>query len=148
MPKITEVVISAGRTFNHPHESYSNLRPQVTFKAEVLDGEDAIEVAKDLQAKAEGLIEDHKRMMLESIEELYDLGQKQARIAGLRSTIERAQQELDEARKGLPAPESGGRYSRFDPDTGSEGDELDDDELEERDDEFTRREARDRLGDL
>ncbi len=104
MPKVTEVIVSAGRTFNHPHESYSNLRPQVTMKAEVLPGEDPAEVAKALQAQAEGLVEDHKQSMLNSIEELYELTQTQARVAGLRSTIERAQRELDDARKALPAP--------------------------------------------
>ena len=104
MPKVTEIIVSAGRTFNHPHESYSNLRPQVTMKAEVLPGEDPCEVAKALQAQAEGLVEDHKQSMLNSIEELYELSETQARIAGLRSTIERAQQQLNDARKGLPAP--------------------------------------------
>jgi len=104
MARITKVSVSAGRTFNHPHESYSNLRPQVHFEAEIQEGEDHLEVAKQLQAQAEGLVEDHKRAMLQSIEELYDMGVKQARIAGLRSTIERAQRDLDEARKSLPAP--------------------------------------------
>lgn len=103
MPRGTEITVSAGRTFNHPYESYSNMRPMVTMKAEVLDGEDLLEVTKALQAQAEGLVEDHKRHMLRSIEELHDMSVKQARIAGLRSTIERAQRELDDARKALPA---------------------------------------------
>lgn len=110
MARITKVSVSAGRTFNHPHESYSNLRPQVHFEAEIQEGEDHLEVAKQLQAQAEGLVEDHKRSMLQSIEELYDMGIKQARIAGLRSTIERAQRDLDDARKSLPAPTSTERH--------------------------------------
>ena len=60
VPKITEITVSAGRTFNHPHESFSNLKPHVALKVEVLPGEDAGEVAKALQAQAEGLVEDLK----------------------------------------------------------------------------------------
>ena len=128
MARITKVSVSAGRTFNHPHESYSNLRPQVHFEAEIQEGEDHLEVAKQLQAQAEGLVEDHKRAMLQSIEELYDMGVKQARIAGLRSTIERPQRDLDEARKSLPAPENA-NYPLLDPcDDESEDDEDEDDE--------------------
>ena len=37
--KITEIVVSAGRTFNHPYENFSNLRPQVTLKATPDEGE-------------------------------------------------------------------------------------------------------------
>lgn len=104
VPKITEITVSAGRTFNHPHESFSNLKPHVALKVEVLPGEDAGEVAKRLQVQAEGLVEDLKQSMLKSLEELYHLSKTQARIEGLRSTIERAQRELNVARKELPAP--------------------------------------------
>lgn len=30
--KVIEIIVSAGRTFNHPNESYSNLRPQVSVR--------------------------------------------------------------------------------------------------------------------
>ena len=29
--KINTITVTAGRTFNHPHEDYSNLRPSVTM---------------------------------------------------------------------------------------------------------------------
>ena len=73
MPKITEITVSAGRTFNHPHESFSNLKPDVAWKVEVLPGEDAGEVAKALEAQVQGLVEDLKQSMLKSLEELYHL---------------------------------------------------------------------------
>jgi hypothetical protein len=31
--KINSITVTAGRTFNHPHEQYSNLRPEVTMTA-------------------------------------------------------------------------------------------------------------------
>lgn len=107
MPKITEVIVNAGRTFNHPHESYSNLRPSVTVKADVLDGEDWQAVAKELQAKAESMIEDHKRNMLNSLEELHDLTTKQREVAELESRIVSAQSRLDRIRKETPALQLG-----------------------------------------
>jgi len=107
MPKITEITVNAGRTFNHPHESYSNLRPSVTVKADVLDGEDWQAVAKELQAKAESMIEDHKRNMLQSLEELYDLTTKQREVADLETRIASAQSRLDRIRKETPALQLG-----------------------------------------
>ena len=31
--KIQTITVTAGRTFNHPHEQYSNLRPEVQMTA-------------------------------------------------------------------------------------------------------------------
>ena len=39
--KITNIVVRAGRTFNHPHESYSNLKPEVELTATLDEGDDA-----------------------------------------------------------------------------------------------------------
>jgi hypothetical protein len=50
--KVTEIIVSAGRTFNHPYEDYSNLKPQVTLKATVDDGENFEDAVKELQRKA------------------------------------------------------------------------------------------------
>lgn len=100
--KITEVTVHAGRTFNHPHEDYSNLRPQVTLRAVLGEEDDALQCARELQAKAEGLVEDHKRSMLESLEELYHLGQRQAEVRGLQQQLQNAQDRLDVIRRAHP----------------------------------------------
>jgi chromosome segregation ATPase len=71
--KITEIVVSAGRTFNHPYENFSNLRPQVTLKATLDEGDDPHAAAKELQGKAEKLVEDHKQNMLQTLRELHHL---------------------------------------------------------------------------
>ena len=101
MPRVTEVIVNAGRTFNHPYESYSNLRPSITVKAQIFEEEDWETVAKALQARVEELVEDHKTHMLKSIETLYDLSQKQQEAARLAAIIERSQQELDSLRRDL-----------------------------------------------
>jgi hypothetical protein len=108
--KITTITVRAGRTFNHPHESYSNLKPEVELVATLDDGDNPDTAAKVLQAKAEGLVEDHKRGLLKSINELYDMTERQQEMRGLQRQLESGQQRIDEIRKqfpelaGLPAP--------------------------------------------
>lgn len=102
MAIVKKIVVSAGRTFNHPYESYSNLRPQVTVEAQLEEGEDFREATKSLQAQAEQLVEDHKRFMLDSLHELHTLGENQRRAASIEATIRRSQKELDELRKEFP----------------------------------------------
>lgn len=100
--KVTEIVVAAGRTFNHPHENYSNLRPSITVKATLDEGDDFEQVIKDLQAKAEQLVEDHKRHMLSSLEEIHDLSERQQEMASLARSISRAQSRIDAIRKENP----------------------------------------------
>lgn len=108
--QVREITVSAGRTFNHPFESYSNLKPMVTVKADLADGEDFEEAIKALQAKAESLVEDHKRHMLKSIEELHELECRRREAASLERKILDCQRELDRIRNngGQLALEIGG----------------------------------------
>lgn len=99
---INRIVVTAGRTFNHPHEQFSNLRPTVQLDATLTDGEDAGKAARELQQKAEGLVEDHKQGLLRSIEELYQLSERQAEVRGLERELRRAQDRLEEIRKQNP----------------------------------------------
>lgn len=99
---ITEITVSAGRTFGHPYEQFSNLKPQVTLKATLAVGEDPIEAARTLQAKAECLVEDHKQNMLKSISELHRLGEVQSEVAGLERTLRNAQERLSQIRNEHP----------------------------------------------
>lgn len=103
MAKITEITVSAGRVIPHPFQRYANLRPMITLKAEVEPGEDPTEAARGLQAKAEGLIEDHARYMVRSLEELEDLSRLQSKVASLEASIRRAQEDLDRLRREMPA---------------------------------------------
>ncbi len=100
--KIVEVTVSAGRTFNHPHESYSNLRPSVNFKAVIEEGDDPIAAAKELQRQAEQLVEDHKQNMLKSLEDLFDLTERQRELTTLEQQLSRAQARMDQIRKAYP----------------------------------------------
>jgi ornithine cyclodeaminase/alanine dehydrogenase-like protein (mu-crystallin family) len=100
--KITEIVVTAARTFNHPFETYSNLRPEVTLKATLSDSEDPTEAVKSLQSQAEGIVEDHKQTMLQSLVELHNLTERQAEVRGLQKEMQRAQDRLKEIRNEHP----------------------------------------------
>lgn len=100
--KIKTIEVTAGRTFNHPHEQYSNLRPEVKLIASLEDGEDASTATQQLQASAEQLVEDHKQGLIRSIEQLYELTLQQAEMRGLQSELERAQIRINEIRAKTP----------------------------------------------
>lgn len=96
--KIEKITVSAGRTFNHPYESYSNLRPHVQLVATLDDGDDAQACVKALQAQAEGLVEDHKRSMLESLRNLRAMEAREREMARLESLIKESQGALERYR--------------------------------------------------
>ncbi len=100
--QIQEITVTAARTFNHPHEQYSNLRPEVTIRATLGPDDDATAAVKAMQAQAEGLVEDHKRNMLQSINELYEMSQEQAELKGLQKQLTGAQARIDEIRAKHP----------------------------------------------
>jgi hypothetical protein len=99
---VTRIVVVAGRTFNHPHEQYSNLRPSVTIEATLAEGEDPKSATRDLQQVAEGLVEDHKQGLLRSLNELYELSERQAEMQGLQKQLAQAQSRLNEIRQEHP----------------------------------------------
>jgi hypothetical protein len=97
--QVTKITVSAGRVFNHPFESYSNLQPHVTVEATPGLAEDWEEVTKQLQATAEKLVEDHKQHMLKSLAELERMQRRQAEAASLEKTIRKCQSDLDRLRE-------------------------------------------------
>lgn len=99
MAKVTEVSVSASRGFNHPYEDYSNLKPFISLKVELEEDDDVEKVIKEYQAKAESLVEDHKQHMLDSLTQLYEMGQYEKKVACLESQIKSSQQALDDLRK-------------------------------------------------
>ena len=100
--EVKTIRVTAGRTFNHPFEQYSNLRPEVTLEAALEPGEDPRNATKALQATAEGLVEDHKANLLKSIHELQELTEKQQEIRGLQAELTRAQTRIDALREKYP----------------------------------------------
>ncbi len=79
------------------------MRPHVRIIATLDEGEDPSTVTKDLQAKAESLVEDHKQHLLNSLHELENMKLRDQKIAQLERLIKTSQSELDGMRKGLPS---------------------------------------------
>lgn len=96
--QVTEIVISAGRTFNHPFEDYSNLRPNVTLKATVTEADDFEQCVKNLQAKAESMVQDHKVALLQAIHDHQQLMLQEREIKTLESMIKTSQEKLEHIR--------------------------------------------------
>jgi hypothetical protein len=70
MPTITKVIVSASTCFNHPHETYANFKPGVTLEAVLSEGDDYYTLVKELQDRAETLVQSHKDAILEDLERL------------------------------------------------------------------------------
>lgn len=100
--KVNTITVTAGRTFNHPYEQYSNLRPEVTMTATLEEGEDHAQAVKQLQASAEQIVENHKRGLLKSLEELHNLTERQQEMRGLQRSLEQTQKRLTEIRTEHP----------------------------------------------
>lgn len=100
--QITEITVSAARTINHPVESYANLKPMVSLKAVLAEGEDYGQAVKDLQAKAEELVEDHATQLKTHIRDMYYLDQKQKQLVSLESELHKTQDRIAEIRKEMP----------------------------------------------
>ena len=100
--KIQTITVKAGRCFNHPYESYSNLQPEITMTATIEEGDDPHACAKALQQQAETLVEDHKQTMLKSLHELETLKRSQQEIQELGRLMNRQQSRIDELRKEHP----------------------------------------------
>jgi hypothetical protein len=70
--RITELTVGVGAVFNHPHESYSKLRPSVSVRAELGPGDDVLEAAAALRALADDRLAEHKAALLARIEAEYE----------------------------------------------------------------------------
>lgn len=100
--KITEITVSAGRTVQHPVENYANLKPFVTLKAVLGDGDDYEQLTKDLQAKAESLVEDHANSLKKHLRDMHYLSEKQRELARLEDSLSDTQKRIAEVRKEMP----------------------------------------------
>lgn len=97
--KIIQIKVKAGRVFNHPHESYSNLQPSIELVAMIDPEEDWISAGKRLQDQAERMVESHKQAMLQTIEQLAETAQINNQIDIIKGQLERAQESLAEFEK-------------------------------------------------
>lgn len=95
--KIQEITVHASRTLPHPIENYANIKPEVTLRATLEDGEDPAEAVRQLQATAENLVENHAAVLKASIEDRELFKREQVELDRLRSSVVTNQARLAEA---------------------------------------------------
>lgn len=97
--EIRKVSVSAGRVVNHPTETYSNLRPSLHIEADLAPEDDAEQCIKQLQAKAESLVEDHKNQLVQALIDIESMKEREREMARLESELNRAQTRLESLRQ-------------------------------------------------
>lgn len=97
--KVTEITVHAGRTLQHPTQSYANVRPELSLRATLEDGDDPAECLRRLQTQAEQMVEDHAATLIASIEDRELAERELAEIGRLTHSIESAQDSLKNMRE-------------------------------------------------
>lgn len=93
--QISQIQVSAGRTFNHPYEQYSNFRPGITIVANLSEKDNPEQCAQELQRQAETFAEQQKQTILKDIEELRLIEKNMTRKAKLELQLQEIQHELE-----------------------------------------------------
>lgn len=96
--QVKEIGVIAGRTVSHPRESYANVKCSVQLSATLADGEDYEKAVKELQAKAERMVEEHKDALIAAIVARDDLREADREIADLSVDLSDRQERLKQAR--------------------------------------------------
>ncbi len=96
---VTEITVHASRTLPHPVEQFANIRPSVTLKADLSDGDDTAECVKQLQRNAELLVEEHAVLLRSSLQERDVMEREANEITSLSDNIHRQTQRLEELKE-------------------------------------------------
>jgi hypothetical protein len=107
--KIHNIHVSAGRTFNHPFEQYSNFRCDVQLQAGLEPDEDPVAATQALQAQVEKIAEDHKQDLLKNIRKLQEISRANEEISELERRTDIALNRIKELRRSVAAYQGGER---------------------------------------
>lgn len=105
--KIHNIHVSAGRTFNHPFEQYSNFRCDVQLQAGLEPDEDPMKATQELQATVEKIAEDHKQDMLKNIRQLEKISRCNEEISALEERMQQADSRIKDLRRSVSAYQGG-----------------------------------------
>lgn len=113
--QVTQVTVNAGRTLQHPCETYANIRPEVALTASLEPGDDPIECTRKLQRQAEQLVEEHSIVLKSSLLERNIAQREVEEIGRLTQSLSSGQERL-EVLKGNAARRAQGNGLLFDND--------------------------------
>ena len=97
--QVTEITVSAGRTLQHPCETYANLRPEVALRATIEPGEDAVDATRKLQRQAEQLVEEHGMVLRASLLERDVAKREEQELTRLTQSVADNQERLSTLRE-------------------------------------------------
>lgn len=95
---IERITLTAGRTFNHPHERFANFRFDISLQIQLGPEDDSARVLKQFHAELELSAEQHKKRILEECERLYKIECLESILSDLRRPHEEWMRESPEER--------------------------------------------------
>ena len=66
--KVTQITVSSSTGFNHPYEQFANFKPHVSLTADIEETDNVQHRTRELQAVAEKLVQDQKKLILDQLE--------------------------------------------------------------------------------
>lgn len=93
--QITQITVNAGRTLQHPCETYANIRPSVTLVAALAAGDDPAACVRDLQRQAEQMVEEHAMVLRASLAEREVAKREEQELARLNASVADNQQRIE-----------------------------------------------------
>lgn len=97
--KIKNIKVTAGRTFPHPLENFSNIKFELSISAEIEESENFEKALDILRVEAETLAEAHKRELIEDHKKLEALKEQ-------RRDVERLQENIDQNQEAIKRTEA------------------------------------------
>jgi len=97
--KIVEITKSAARKVQHPFLPYSSIDSFIMLKAQLSDEDDVDICARELQARAEGLVQDDVNLTVNALSKLADVGKVDKIAFNLTDKIREDQKQLDKLRQ-------------------------------------------------
>lgn len=102
--KIQAINVKASRTLPHPSYSYANYKTELELSAQLDDGDDVHECTKQLQCKAESMVEEHAAELRQSIGEFHRVVTARQQVPQLENKISQLQDELERVKKDCDLP--------------------------------------------
>lgn len=112
--KVTQITVNAGRTLQHPCETYANIRPEVALTATLNEYDDPIECTRQLQRQAEQLVEEHAIVLKASIAERDVAEREEQELKRLSQSMADSQQRFESLKVNVERRHSGGTGLLFD----------------------------------
>jgi len=105
--KVRRVSVQAGRVIDSPGRTKEKLTPEVVLEAELGAKDDLEESVRDLQTRAEELVEVHAKTLVARARRVRDIRETEKKIRETGAALSKDQDELDKLNKRMRKLEAG-----------------------------------------